>query len=85
MAEEEREISPPKEEYELEQNNTGAPKNFFIRCPRCRWARTSSGLSADVADLNEINAGCVTCGKWRQFKCPKCGMPSTMKRLRGNA
>lgn len=85
MTEEEREPASPKEEYELEQNNTGAPKNFFIRCPRCRWARTSSGLSGDIADLHEINAGCVNCGKFRSFKCLKCGMPSKMKRIKGNS
>lgn len=70
--------------YEAEANNSGAPKNFFIRCPRCRWARISSGLKDDLADLNEINAGCVNCGKWRKFRCPKCGTPSTMQRIKGN-
>lgn len=82
---EEREPSPPKEEYEAEADNTGAPKNFFIRCPRCRWARVSSGLSADIADLHELDKNCVHCGKWRKFQCPKCGMPSQMKRMKGNS
>ena len=85
MSEEERKASPPKEEHQPEQDNTGAPKNFFIRCPSCRWARTSSGLAADISDLTEVNPGCFNCGKWRKFKCPKCGMPSTMKRLKGNS
>lgn len=72
------------DEYKPEVNHTGAPKNFFIRCPKCRWARTSTGLKDDVADLYEISPGCTTCGKWRKFKCPKCGMPATMQRIKGN-
>lgn len=74
----------PKE-YEQESPNSGAPKNFIIRCPRCRWARLSSGVAVDIKDLVEVNPGCKTCGKWRKFRCPKCGMPSTMRRLRGNS
>jgi hypothetical protein len=71
-------------QYEPEANNTGVAKNFMIRCPRCRWARLSSGVAADLADLHEVNQGCVNCGKWRQFKCPKCGRNSPMKRMKGN-
>ena len=82
--EEVREPADPKPEHEPEADNTGVPKNFFIRCPRCRWARTSSGMTADLTDLTEINPNCVNCGRWRKFKCPKCGMPSTMRRLKGN-
>ena len=73
------------EEYVPEENNTGSPKNFMIRCPRCRWARVSSGLKDDLADLHEVDADCFNCGKWRKFKCPKCSMNSQMKRIRGNA
>jgi len=73
-----------KEEYEPESDVSGVPKNFVIRCLRCRWARITSGIASDITDLNEVNQGCVNCGKWRKFKCPKCGMPSPMKRLRGN-
>jgi hypothetical protein len=80
----EMKIVEPKEEYEPEADNSGVPKNFFIRCPRCRWARLSSGVAMDLADLYEENPGCKTCGKWRKFKCPKCGMPSPMKRIKGN-
>lgn len=78
-------MTEPKDEHEPEQDNTGVPKNFFIRCSRCRWARRSSGMKADLSDLIEITPGCTTCGKWRKFKCPKCGMSSLMKRLKGNA
>ena len=75
----------PKDEHEPEADISGVDKNFMIRCPRCRWARVSSGVAADVADLHEINQGCKNCGKWRKFKCPKCGMPSTMRRIKGNS
>lgn len=71
-------------EYQPEANNTGAPKNFVIRCPRCRWARLSSGLKDDLVDLHEIAPGCVNCGKWRKFQCPNCGTHSMMKRIKGN-
>lgn len=71
--------------YEPEPNNTGAPKNFMIRCPKCRWARISSGLDADMIDMHEINRGCRTCGKWRKFHCKRCGTPAAMVRIRGNS
>lgn len=71
-------------EYVPEPSISGVPKNFVIRCPRCRWARITSGVGVDITDLHEIDAGCVNCGKWRKFKCPKCGMNSPMKRLKGN-
>lgn len=80
----EEKIADPKEEHKPEEDTSGVPKNFFIRCPRCRWARRSSGISSDLADLVEVNPNCVDCGKWRKFKCPKCGMPSQMRRLKGN-
>lgn len=72
------------EVYEPESDNTGAPKNFMIRCPKCRWARPSSGLKADLTDLYEIKPGCRTCGKWRKFRCKKCGAPSPMVRTKSN-
>ena len=28
--------------------------NFIIRCHKCRWARLSTGLTTDLADLTEI-------------------------------
>ncbi len=67
-----------------EQNLSGAPKNFIIRCPKCCWSRVSSGLSVDLTDINEIKPNCKTCGKWRKFQCPKCGTHAMMKRIRGN-
>lgn len=42
------------------------------------------GTKEDLADLTEIKANCATCGKWRRFRCPQCGQPATMKRVRGN-
>ena len=82
---EERTPAEPKEEYVPEEDNSGVPKNFIIRCPRCRWARITSGIAQDMEDLNEVDKNCINCGKWRKFKCPKCGMPSQMRRLRGNS
>lgn len=78
-------MSEPKEEYVPEADNSGVDKNFMIRCPRCRWGRVSSGIAVDVADLHEVTSTCENCGKFRAFKCPKCGMPSLMKRLKGNS
>lgn len=71
-----------QEQYEPEADNSGVPKNFFIRCPRCRWARVSSGVTADLTDLHEVTSGCRDCGKFRVFKCPRCSMPSPMKRIK---
>ena len=57
-------------------------KNFIIRCHKCRWARLSTGISSDLADLTEIANSCSSCGKARQFKCPKCGLPAKMTRIK---
>jgi len=73
-----------EKEYQPEASTSGVPKNFVIRCLRCRWARITSGISDDITDLNEINAGCTTCGKWRRFKCGQCGGIAVMKRFKGN-
>lgn len=83
--EEERPVADPKEEYVPEADTSGVPKNFIIRCPRCRWARITSGIASDMTDLNEIEPNCINCGKWRRFRCPKCHNISMMKRLRGNS
>ena len=72
-------------EYVPEASTSGVPKNFVIRCPKCRWARLSSGVAADLSDLHEIKSNCKNCGKFRKFQCPKCGTHSTMKRLHGNS
>lgn len=60
------------------------PKNFIIRCPKCRWARTTSGIKTDLTDLVEVQKSCATCGKSRKFRCPKCGASATMVRMRAN-
>ena len=60
--------------------DNNVPKNFMIRCPRCRWGRTSTGLKVDLKDLNEVasrNPG----AEFRKFKCPKCGSTAVMKRI----
>lgn len=59
------------------------PKNFILRCHKCRWARMSTGLSEDLSDLHEINQ-CENCGKPRSFKCPKCGQNAKLLRVKGN-
>lgn len=60
------------------------PKNFIIRCPKCRWARMSTGISEDLKDLHEIKT-CVNCGKPRQFRCPQCGNTAKQMRIRNNS
>ena len=59
-------------------------KPFIIRCPKCRWAETTTGVSIDLKHLNEITSNCTNCGKDRQFKCPKCGATAKMIRIKGN-
>jgi len=81
----EEEYQEPKPEHQEEKSTSGVPKNFFIRCAKCRWARLSSGVSEDLTDLHEITGNCPTCGKDRRFRCPTCGCHATMKRLKGNA
>jgi hypothetical protein len=61
------------------------PKNFLLRCKKCRWAKASSGLKDDLKDLNEITSACPTCGKARRFKCPSCGDIAVLKRVKGNS
>lgn len=56
-------------------------KNFILRCIKCRWARMSTGVSADLADLREIK-GCANCGGSRKFKCPKCGQIVKLLRVK---
>lgn len=77
-------MTEEKEEYVPESNESGVPKNFVISCLKCRWTRITSGISTDIKDLTEVHIGCKTCGKWRKFKCPKCGNYAPMKRIRGN-
>lgn len=81
----EEEYQEPKSEHQEEKSISGVPKNFFIRCGKCRWARLSSGISEELSDLHEVKGNCPTCGKNRRFKCPKCGGHAVMKRIKGNA
>jgi len=69
----------------MEKIPSNDEKRFLIRCNHCQWARTSTGLKDDLEDLKEVKSGCRNCGKVRQFRCPKCGRPSKMIRIRGNA
>jgi len=56
---------------------------FIIRCPKCRWARMTSGISTELQDLREIKT-CNNCGGPRKFRCPKCGQIAKMVRVKGN-
>ena len=67
----------------LDAPSNGTPKNFVLRCVKCRWARMSTGLSIDLKDLKETT-GCINCGKPRQFRCPKCGQTAKLTRIRNN-
>lgn len=58
-------------------------KNFILRCPKCRWARMSTGLSEDLKDLKEYSS-CVNCGG-RKFRCPECGQIAKLARVKGNS
>lgn len=57
--------------------------NFIIRCPKCRWARMSTGLTEDLKDLTEIKT-CSNCGKPRTFRCPQCGQTAKQTRIKSN-
>ena len=54
---------------------------FIIRCPKCRWARMSTGLTKDLQDLHEYKS-CLNCGKIRSFRCIKCGNIAKMTRVK---
>lgn len=58
-------------------------KNFKLTCPKCRFARMSTGLADDLKDLKEINT-CASCGGGRKYRCPKCGAIAKLARVRGN-
>ena len=58
-------------------------KNFILRCPKCRFARMSTGLSEDLKDLREI-VTCSNCGGPRKFRCEKCSGIMKMMRIKGN-
>lgn len=64
---------------------TPPPKivRFIIRCPKCRWAEMTSGISTDLVHLHEVQNSCSSCGKPRAFKCPTCGATAQMKRVKG--
>lgn len=61
----------------------GVEQNFVIRCRDCRWAKMTTGLSTDLADLHEITS-CASCGGKRDFQCPKCGGKARLIRVKGN-
>jgi hypothetical protein len=64
--------------------DNSTPKNFILRCQKCRWARMSTGLSEDLKDLHEYST-CASCGKPRTFRCQKCGQTVKLTRVRKNS
>lgn len=68
----------------MEEEKSSTPKNFQLKCIQCGWARTSSGLTTDLSDLIYIKPSCKGCGRYRKYKCPKCGAPCPLKRIKGN-
>lgn len=69
----------------MSEEQSSAPRNFMMRCASCNWGRASSGLKSDLADLAEVKANCNTCGKWRRYRCPRCGAICPLKRIKGNS
>lgn len=74
---------PPAEPEAPEVNPdvSHVPKNYMIRCPKCRWGRTTSGVKADLMDLNEIHNSITAPGRDRRFTCPSCGNHAIMKKI----
>jgi|GEM_PF-2321999 len=70
---------------ENKKHEDSAPQNFFLRCPKCSWAKLSSGLTSDLVDLVNVKTTCKGCGKFRKYKCPKCGTSCPLKRIKGNS
>jgi hypothetical protein len=69
------------EELPVEETSNLLPRKFILRCMKCRWGRTSTGLSSDLSDLKETTS-CTNCGKTRQFRCPRCGQTAKLTRIR---
>lgn len=57
-------------------------KRFVVKCS-CGWQRLSNGTDEDLSDLTEIK-NCTSCGKLRQFRCPKCSQKAKQFRIKGN-
>ena len=68
----------------MENKNDLTPKNFQLKCIKCGWSRASSGITEDLSDLTYIKPNCNGCGRYRKYKCPKCGTACPLKRIRGN-
>ena len=52
--------------------------NFMLMCNNCGWKFVNSGRVADLAHLKEI----PSCCNKRKYRCLKCGMVLTLKRVR---
>lgn len=67
-----------------EPENSSAPQNFVLRCKKCRWARMTSGLADDLKDLFFIKPTSASSANVRKYRCPKCGTPCLLVRVKGN-
>lgn len=52
--------------------NESIPKNFILKCQKCKWFTRHTGLNEDLKEFYEIKKSCDTCGGNRRFKCKKC-------------
>lgn len=53
---------------------------FVIKCQFCKWFEETTGFSKDLSHLFEIKNDCLSCGKPRKFRCPKCKRIAKMTR-----
>jgi predicted RNA-binding Zn-ribbon protein involved in translation (DUF1610 family) len=74
--------SEPTKPTIQEASYTPNQPRFVIRCEKCRWAEVNGGTSPELKHLHEIANNCSTCGKARQFRCPKCGRAAKMTRVK---
>ena len=54
---------------------------YTIKCLGCSWSKPTNGTKEEVKDLIELPNNCASCGKPRQFRCPKCSKIAKMRRL----
>jgi hypothetical protein len=58
-------------------------QQFYLKCPKCKYFRRSTGLSSDLTDLQEVRK-CTKCGGPRTFQCPACRQLIKLTRERPN-
>lgn len=65
-----------------ENDEFSIPKNFMLRCIKCGWGRTTTGLPSDLSDLVYVKSSCKGCGKFKRYRCPKCNTACPMKKVK---